>query len=182
MTSNDPRRQHLPADPAHTPNGNHALIGKAVAEALAEMLPQILYDAFTQALSQVQVTVKQLHCATCFVARVGWFAQHAAEVEAARAAMTAAAAELAPGDPRAGMLNPLMFLPEHLQPSQDPANPNPQAMPGLAEGAVMAGGTLYCAEHVPGAPVQAGRKQFLIAHQPLTSALLAEVMQAGQAA
>lgn len=167
--------------PAHTGNGvppglrpNAAkLIGQAVAETLGQVLPQILFNAFVQALSSVQVTTKPLHCATCFVARVGWFAQHAAEVEAARAAMEAAAAELDPADPRRGMLNPVAFLPEHLRPSA-----GPQAMPGLAAGEIMMNGTLHCAEHAPGVQ-QPGRSPLLVATATMNPAMFGQFAGTG---
>lgn len=76
----------------------------------------------------------------------------------------------------------MSFLPERLRPSQDPANPNPQGMPGLNEGAVMTGGTWYCDSHVPGVQQAGARKEFLIANAPLSSALIAEVMGQQRAA
>jgi hypothetical protein len=147
---------------------------RAVAAAL-EQLPQQLFQAVVQALSQVQVSVKPLPCATCMLARYTWFSMHARELAEAEAAYKAAVEALPGDDPRRGLIQALSFLPASLQPSPDPASPNPEAMPGLAESAVMVGGTLYCAAHHPGAQQQPGRKPFLIAQGALSAQMLAEM-------
>jgi hypothetical protein len=56
------------------------------------------------------------------------------------------------------------------------------AVQEMADGIVMAGGSLLCAEHVPGMQQQPGRKPFLIAQGALTPSLIAEVMQGQRAA
>jgi len=166
--------------PGFSPNGHPTPAAQALQALTAalEQLPQMLFGAVVQALQQVpvQVIVKPGPCGTCFTARAGWFAAHAADLAKAEAAYNAAVSELAPDDPRRGLIRGLSFLPPALQPSQDPARPNPQAMPDLAEGVILIGGTWYCAGHIPGAPQAGHRKEFLIAHGPLSSALITEVM------
>ena len=142
--------------PPHTSNGvppglrlNAAkLIGQAVAEAVAQAigqgLPQMLVQALTQALRD------QYYCATCFVERLNWETAHDADLKAAVEQMQVAAQAFPPGDPRLAHLSPFMFLPPHLLPSQDPADPHPDAITDPAAGVVMIGGTLYCARHAPG--------------------------------
>ena len=171
--------------PGFSPNGHPTPAAQALQALTAalEQLPQMLFQAVAMALQQVpvQVTVKPGPCGTCFTARAGWFAAHAADLAKAEAAYNAAVSELPEGDPRRGLIRGVSFLPAALQPSPDPSQPNPQAIPDLAEGAVMIGGTWYCPAHVPGVAVQPGRKEFLIANGPLSGALIAEIMQ-GRAA
>jgi hypothetical protein len=176
------------APPGHTPNGHRVppglqpnaskLIGEAVAGALKETLPGMLFQAMTQALSQVPVRTigSPFQCATCVIARISWVGQHGDDLKAAEAEMIAATYHWPPDDPRRQQVNVLMFLPQHLQPSADPAAPNPQACPNVQAGIVMTGGQVLCPDHIPGVTTQPGRKEFLIAHQPLTQGLIAEVM------
>lgn len=174
-----------PATPRapHTANGHGAayepdiagLIGASVATAMSRVIPQ----ALASVLSQVPVrTVPYLKCVTCVTARIMWVAGHGPELQAASDAMNAAAAEMPQDHPMRGNLNAAMFLPPHLQPSQDPANPNPQGIGPVNDAMVMAGGSLYCADHIPGIQQGGGRKEFLIAHAPLSSGLIADVMKA----
>jgi hypothetical protein len=166
--------------PAYTPNGHtpSAQALQAVAAALRQ-LPQQLFQAVSAALQQVPVSVKPGPCGTCFTARVGWFTSHSAEIAKAEAAFQAAVNALAPDDPRRGLVQPLSFLPAALQPSQDPAKPNPQAMPALAEGVILIGGTWYCAQHVPGLPQQPGK--LLVASTVIPQGMLGQLFR-GQAA
>jgi hypothetical protein len=157
------------APPGLSPNGH------GPTARLMEALPQMLFQAVTQALSSVQVRTAPLKCLTCVTARLAWGARYEAEINAAQAAYVTAMSELTPDDPRRGLLQPLAFLPEALRPSGDPAHPNLQAMPEMADGIAMAGGSLYCPEHVPGAAQQAGRKPFLIAQGSLNAAMIAEI-------
>lgn len=170
--------------PGFSPNGHPTPAAQALQALTAalERLPQMLFQAVAQALSSVQVTVKQPPCGTCYVTRAAWFAQHAAELAQVEAAYRAAVETLPEGDPRRGLIQAVSFLPERLRPSQDPSQPNPQGIPDLAEGAVMIGGTWYCDSHVPGVQQAGARKEFLIANAPLTSALIAEVMGQQRAA
>jgi hypothetical protein len=179
--------------PGFSPNG-----GKTPLMALTEQLPQMLADAFGQALTEqlpqmlsnavaaalqqvpVQVIVKPGPCGTCFTARVGWFDAHPAEIEKAQAAYVAAVSGLAPDDPQRGMIQALSFLPASLQPSPDPAKPNPQAMPGLAEGVILIGGTWYCAQHVPGVQ-QPQSGKLLVAETAIPQGMLGQLFR-GQAA
>lgn len=152
--------------PAHTANGiplglqvNAArLIGRSVAEALSEMLPPML----GQALSSV---TREYHCATCLTGRLNWEIAHEADLRASIDQMNIAAQAMPPDDPRRAQLNPFMFLAPHLLPSQDPADPHPDAIPVPSTGVTMAGGTLFCAAHVPGVnrPGDAPKRPLLVA-------------------
>lgn len=160
--------------PAHTGNGvplglqaNAArLIGRAVAEAVGEMLPPLL----GQALSSV---TREYHCATCLIERLNWEIAHEAELRASVGQMQIAGQAMQPDDPRREQLNPFMFLPPHLLPSQDPADPHPDAIPVPAVGVVMVGGTLFCAGHVPGVnrPGDAPKRPLLVATATMNPAM-----------
>jgi len=201
MASNDPRRQNRSGDPRKqgndgatagpvsvpafpgsqgtnghpAPTGQAARIAQAVSQALAETLPNLIGGALYHVLSQVQVRTPQLQCAECQLARMQWLARHDGKLKTAHQAYMAAVSELAPDDPRRGMISPVAFLPDELKPSGDPANPNPQAIPDLNDGTVMVGGTLYCAGHMPGAPDQASKRPYLIANANMSPAMLAEL-------
>jgi hypothetical protein len=164
--------------PGFSPNGHPATA--KVVEQLIGQLPQMLFQAVAAALSQVQVTVKPGPCGTCFTTRVSWFTVHSAEIARAEAAYQAALSELAPDDPQRAMIQPLSFLPDALQPSPDPAKPNPQAMPGLTEGVIVIGGTWYCAGHVPGVQQQQPGK-LLVAETMIPQGMLGQLFR-GQAA
>jgi hypothetical protein len=177
--------------PGHTPNGvppglkpNAAkVIGETVAaslgqvlpDALCRLLPPLLYDAFATALSQVPVqavTPQHFKCATCVTLRGQWGVKYDAELKAAQTAMAALLAQMAPDDLRRAQLNLLAFLPEEAQ----------QAVPPINDGMVMTGGTVLCADHAPGTSSQPGRKEFLIAHGPLTPSLIADALGQPKAA
>ncbi|MGH8921016.1 MAG: hypothetical protein ACRD0H_22235, partial [Actinomycetes bacterium] len=180
----DPRKQGsdgVAAVPALT--GQTARTAAAVEAAVAPLfgqLPQMIGQALYQVLSQVPVQTVRLNCAECVLARLRWTTAHDADLKVAYEKYAAAMAELPEQDPRRQMLTPVVFLPPHLQPSPDQAEPNPEGLPGIAAGDVMVGGTLYCAEHMPGAPSKASKRPFLIAQGALTPGLLAELT--GQAA
>jgi len=152
--------------PMHTGNGvplglqaNAArLIGRAVAEALGEILPPMLAQALDSA-------TPQYHCATCLIGRLNWEIAHEADLKASVDQMNIAGQAMQPDDPRRDQLNPLMFLPPHLLPSQDPDDPHPDVIPVPAVGVVMVGGTLYCAGCVPGVnrPGDAPKRPLLVA-------------------
>jgi len=138
---------------------------------LMEALPQMLFQAVTAALQQVQVTTAPLPCATCFLARLQWGASHAAEFREAERAYAAAVAEQEQKDPQDRVaLDPASFAPDSLQ-----------SAPPLQGGTVMVGGTLYCAQHIPGAPGMPGTSPLLIAQAHLTPGMLSE-MTRGRAA
>lgn len=188
------RDQLNPEPPAHTANGESdafkpnaaTLIGNAVGKRVADAIAAQLPPALAQVLAQVPIALRQwFKCATCVAARVAWCAAHQDDLKAAEAAMIACAGQWPEGDPRRGQLNPLMFLPGHLQAGPGMLPPGSPACPNVLDGIVMAGGTVYCPDHVPGAIEAAGtgRKEFLIAHAPLSAGLIAEVMgQAGKPA
>jgi hypothetical protein len=153
MTNHPGRRRDDASEngpPAQTPNGHHAfqpdaaqLIGHAVAKALGETLPPMLAEA-------LRSVTPEYHCATCLIERLNWETAHEADLRASVDQMQIAGQAMQPDDPRRAELNPFMFLPPHLLPSQDPADPHPEAIPVPAVGVVLVGGTTYCAGHVPG--------------------------------
>jgi hypothetical protein len=150
--------------PAHTGNGvppglraNAAkLIGQAVAEAMTGALPQVLFQAFGAALSQVQVqTVTQQHlCHLCLVERFGWESAHETEIKAAMKS-AAEAAGFGPEDPRAQQLDFGPFLPEQLRPGAGAS-----AIPAMNTAVTTVQGSDVCQWHVPG--VQARRGKLLV--------------------
>jgi len=156
----------LPA--AFSPNG------RTPTATLIEQLPQMLFQAFAQALSQVQARTAPGWCGPCAARRMTWMARHGAEIAEAEALVAAAQAVQAalPPEDRAPLVA-LEYLPAHLRPGADAEGGDP--MPDLRQGEVLLGGTWHCMQDVPvpetpGAP----RKQFLIAQGALSSAMLAE--------
>lgn len=150
---------HDDQQPAPAPVNGHgsafrpdaaALIGKAVASALQETFPQMLFQALASVLTQVPVhaVTQQLRCAGCMLARLEWHAAYRAECEEAERQFAA----LPPGDPRQGQAGFLEFLPEHLRPGA-----GPRGMPPVADGVVMLNGSVWCTEHIPGAAGRTGR-------------------------
>jgi hypothetical protein len=112
-----------------------------------------------------------ISAATCLLGRLQWMARHAPHLETARLAACAAAG-LDPADPRAPAIDPVPFLPPHLRPGAVP-----DGLPGMNPKVTTVGGTDVCAQHHPAAPQgDTGRKAFMIAHTPLTSALVAEAL------
>ena len=152
--------------PGHTGNGvppglrpNAAkIIGATVADAIAETLPPLL----AQALSAV---TPPHYCATCLTDRLNWEIGHKEDLKMAMEQMQIAGMALPPGDPRLDQLNPFMFLPPHLLPSQDPDTPHPDAVTEPQPWVTMAGGTLFCTRHVPGVnrPGDAPKRPLLVA-------------------
>ena len=154
--------------PVHTPNGHGSpaglqanaakIIGQTVADALAGTLPQTLAQALTAA-------ARQHYCATCLAERLNWEITHEADLKAAIGEMQTAAQAMPPGDPRVAQLNPFMFLPPRLLPSQDPASPHPDAIPDPSLWSTMKDGTLYCTSHLPGVnrPGNAPKRPLLVA-------------------
>lgn len=162
--------QPAPVPPAFTPNGHGPLTQAAGQIAAAvQALPQALFQAVAAALAQQQVTVRQLPCATCVLERLKWGDRHRAALAAADEAYAAAAAQMAARPPEdQAPVSPLDYLPAELKPG------GPQEPPGIADGAVLAAGTLYCPEHVPGAPGRPGaRPPLLVAQAGLTPGMLA---------
>lgn len=163
----------MTSQPASTPNGAAAfrpeaasLIGRAVAGALKETLPPMLFQAVAQALSQVPVQTAASQprwCATCVVQRSQWEAAHKTDMDTALNA-AAASAGISPEDPRAGRLDLAAFLPALLRPGQ------PGGMPPLASPVTAVQGTELCPAHIPG--VTAGRGGLLIAQGALSPAML----------
>jgi hypothetical protein len=123
-----------------------------------ELLPQMIAQAFASVLQQVPVQTRQHLCAPCVLARMTWDAAHQADLRAAAAAAVQAAG-LAEGDPRAAQLDPAPFLPPAAR----------QSLPDVQIAVTTAGGTEYCAAHVPGRP---GGQKLLLASGPLSSAML----------
>ena len=154
------------AVPLHTGNGaapglapNAAkIIGQTIADALTETLPQLLAQALAAA-------TRPEYCDPCLTERLNWEIAHEADLKAAVDQMNTAAMAMQPGDPRLAQMNPFMFLPPHLLPSQDPASPHPDAIPDPSFWSTMRGGTLYCTRHLPGVnrPGEAPKPQLLVA-------------------
>ena len=154
------------AVPLHTGNGaapglapNAAkIIGQTIADALSETLPPMLAQALSAA-------ARPEYCATCLTERLNWEFAHEADLKAAIGQMQVAAQAFTPGDPRLAQLNPFMFLPAHLLPSQDPADPHPDAIPDPSLWSTMKEGTLYCTGHLPGVnrPGEAPKRPLLVA-------------------
>ena len=152
--------------PLHTGNGaapglapNAAkIIGQTIAQALAETLPPMLAQALSAA-------GRPEYCAICLADRLNWEIAHEADLKAAIGQMQVAAQAYPPGDPRLAQLNPFMFLPAHLLPSQDPADPHPDAIPDPSLWSTMKEGTLYCTGHLPGVnrPGAAPKRPLLVA-------------------
>lgn len=166
--------------PAHNGNGvppglrpNAAkLIGQTVAAGLIEALPQVL----TQALASVS---QRYYCATCLVERLNWEIKHEAELKEAIGEMNLAAMAIAPGpqgDQQRAQLNPFMFLPGHLLPSPDPADPHPEAITEPQMGVVTVSGTTYCTIHVPGVnrPGTSPKPLLLVATATMNPAMLGQ--------
>jgi hypothetical protein len=139
--------------------------------AIAGMLPQMA-QAFGTLLGQLPMAIGQAVrvprqlCAPCVLARLGWEHKHEAEMAAASEGYQQAAEEAT----RLGVpmqQAPEAFLPEPLRPGQPDGMPQPQ--PGIT----MVGGTLVCAEHVPGAPGKPGAKKLLVVHGALSTGMLA---------
>jgi hypothetical protein len=172
-----PPADHLP--PGLSPNGHPTPSAQAL-QAVAGMigqLPQMLFSAVAQALQSAPVTVRPLRCATCVLEQQQWGHRYAAEIAAAQTALQAAAAGQEAKAPEDRVpLNGLDYLPEKLRPG------GPEGPPPLQDAAVMAGGTLLCTEHIPGAPGQPGKRPFLIAQGSLPSGLLSEFLRGQQTA
>ena len=132
-----------------------ALIGAAVAKQLvplfAEMLPQVIGNAFASVLEAIPVRV-QRHCCKCLTARVEWEAANATAINDALAVAMAEAGITDRADPRCGQLDAVRFLPDHVPPP-----------PPVMDGVTIIGGDEVCALHLPGTPQQPGRRPFLIA-------------------
>jgi hypothetical protein len=152
--------------PGHTPNGVPSglkadpavLAAKAVAQTLGEHLPNMLFQAFAAALSQIQVQTAQHMCATCIVDRIRWENAHRPEMEAAIAAAGSPQADLTP------------FLPEALRPGA------PRGMPGVAQAVTTFQGAEVCPVHVAqAAGVQPGRSQLLIATATMNPGVLGQL-------
>jgi hypothetical protein len=170
----DPPMAELP--PARSANGSSAfgtidaaqLIGKAVADTLAQALPPALVQALVTVYSQMPVqTVTQQHvCATCLTLRVNWEHAHRADMETAM--QTAAeAAGVQPGSPQAAQVDFGPFLPPHLRPGEK------NGIPPVSQAITTVQGTEVCPAHVPG--VQAGRAPLLVATANIPAGTLGQL-------
>jgi len=165
--------------PMHTGNGvppglkaNAAkLIGQAVAEAVTQQLPQILFQVFTAALSQAQVqAVTQQHfCSACIIQRIAWENSHRTDMEAAMAA-AAQAAGIEPGSPQAAQQDLTPFLPPALRPGER------NGIPNVAQAVTTHQGAELCAMHLAqAAGIQPGRSQLLVATTAMNPAMLGQI-------
>jgi hypothetical protein len=171
----DPTAASVPAGLNGNGGTSHAKRTADGVAALAGMLPQLaqmlgsalsqLPQATAQAVAQ---SVPRQLCAQCVLARVTWEARHAQEMAGASAEYQQAATEAAQqGIPL--QKPPEAFLPERLHPGQ------PDGIPPVQPGITTVNGTLVCAGHIPGAPGKPGAKALLIAHGPLSSAMLSSI-------
>lgn len=161
--------------PAHTGNGvppglrggTAKVAAEAVAEALGQHLPQMLFQAVVAALQQVPVrTITQERlCATCIVNRIGWENLHHADMEKAMTA-AAQAAGVQPGTMQAAQLDFTVFLPERLRPGQ------PKGMPDVRQAVTTFQGMETCPMHIPG--IQAARSQLVVATATMSPRALAQ--------
>ncbi len=143
--------------------------GTAIAGTIDQLLPQMLFDAFATALSQVPVrtiAAQERLCATCLVQRIGWENAHRAEMEKAIAAALGAAG-IQQDAPQAAQLNIAAFLPQHLQPGQQ------AGMPEVRQAATVFQGTEVCPMHIPGVQ-SAGRTPLLVATAGMSPAMAAQ--------
>jgi hypothetical protein len=158
---------------AHTSNGVPPglkpdpviLAAKAVAQALGEHLPDMLFQAMAAALSQVALTAQRPPCATCIIERIRW---ENANRDAMQKAMGAAAeaAGIEPVTPQASQLDLTAFLPPRLHPGK------PGGMPGVSQSITAYQGTETCAPHLAqAAGVQPGRSPLLIATAAMSPAM-----------
>lgn len=165
--------------PMHTGNGVPAglkanaakLIGQAVATAIGETLPQILFQVFSAALSQTQVqAVTQQHfCSTCIIQRIMWENSHRAEMEKAMAA-AAQAAGVEPGSPQAAQQDLTPFLPAGLRPGER------NGILNVAQAVTTHQGAELCAMHLAqAAGIQPGRSQLLVATATMNPAMLGQL-------
>lgn len=162
--------------PAHTGNGvppglrggTAKVAAEAVAEALGQHLPQMMFQAVAAALQQVPVrTITQERmCATCIVNRIGWENLHRAELEAAMDA-AALAAGVQPGTQQAAQLDLAAFLPQGLRPGER------GGLPGVSQSATTWQGTECCPMHIPGVQA-AGRSPLVVATAGMSPAMLAQ--------
>lgn len=147
-----------------------SLIGAAVGRQLAPMLDTLIGNLHA-ALGQVIATTpaKPMPCAACFLQRLNWEARHLAELRSAamqaefqtQVAMQAAAKMKAEAgelfDPATVQpLNPVDFLPDELKPH--PEKPwDGDRLPQVLDAQTIAGGSLCCPFHIPGAPAPDGQ-------------------------
>jgi len=124
------------------------LIGKAVGDALAHALPDLLAHALIpgQPLHQaVTQLIQPRMCAACLAKRIPWEKANRTAVETAMAAAQAAAAKGEPADFA-------LYLPERLRDG---------GVPAVNMSVTSENGTEKCAEHVSG--VQGGSAPLLVA-------------------
>lgn len=170
---------HAQMPPGSTPNGVPPglkqdpviLAAKAVAQALGEHLPNMLFQAMTAALSQsvVQAATQQHLCSACLIERIRWEGAHRAEMEAAMTAAAAASPEVPQPD-----LTP--HLPEALRPGA------PRGMPGVGQSVTTFQGAEMCPVHVAqAAGVQPGRSPLLVANAAMSPAMLGQLAGRGLA-
>jgi hypothetical protein len=162
--------------PGHTPNGvppglkpDRALLAaQAVAQALGEHLPNMLFQAMSAALSQAPAPPQRM-CATCIVQRIAWENAHRTAMDAAIAAACEATG-VEPGSPDATRLDLAAFLPPALHPGQR------GGMPGVAQALTTFQGTEMCPMHVAQAGgVQPGSGPLIVACGSIPDGTLAQV-------
>jgi hypothetical protein len=145
-----PEPQQIP--PAFTQNGHSP---SQMALAAMQRMPQMLAEALASVLQQVPVQGTRYRCTQCVMNRIAWVGSHEKAADQAQAMYERAAevyAGLDPGDPRRPPVPPsfTMFLPDNLRPG------GAQGMPPIVEGTAMMNGSVYCMEHIPGAPGKSG--------------------------
>jgi hypothetical protein len=156
--------------PAHTANGVPPglkpdpviLAAKAVAQALGEHLPQMLFQAVAAALSQVpvQVTAQRPPCGPCIVQRIAWENAHKAAMDKAIAAASEAVTAQNPQPDLAP------FLPEALR------RGGRDGIPDVAQSITTFQGAEMCPLHVAqAAGVQPGRSPLLVATATMNPAM-----------
>ena len=145
-----------------------AAVGKHLAPLFAEMLPQVIGNAFASVLEAIPVRTGRL-CCKCLTAHVAWEAANATAINDALYAAMLEAGITDRADPRCRQLDVTAYLPDHVPPA-----------PPVNDGVTTADGDEVCALHLPGTPQtpqQPGRKQFLVAQ---TGNVAAAAKLAGQ--
>ena len=142
-----------------------AAVGKHLAGLFAEMLPQLIGNAFASVLEQIPVRTGRL-CCKCLASRIAWETVNATAINDALYSAMADEGITDRADPRCRTLDVTSFLPDGV--SGPPVN----------DGVTITGGEEVCALHLPGTPQQQpGRKPFLVAQTGNVSAV---VKAAGQ--
>ena len=128
-----------------------AAVGKHLGKLFAEILPQVIGDAFARVLQAVPVRVER-RCCKCLAARMAWEAANAAVIGDALQVAMMDAGITDRADPRCRTLDVNAYLPDGVVP------------PVMMDAVTITGGEEVCPLHLPGTPqAPAGRKPFLVA-------------------